>query len=106
MHVAIGQRQGTDAVGDLRCQDLRDRPAAVIPNEIDFPDAERVDELAQHLRLGVEAQTLIRRHLRKPQTHKVRSDAAADVAQAFNLVAPVEAIERKAVHEQGDRAAP
>ena len=48
MRVAVGQREAAHAPGMGRCEDLRDAAAAVVADEVDLVDAERVEELGEH----------------------------------------------------------
>ena len=42
MHVAIGQHQRTDSVGNLYGDELRDSPAAIVADEVELNKVELV----------------------------------------------------------------
>jgi hypothetical protein len=54
VHVAVGQRQGADPLRMARRENLRDGAAAVVGDEVDLIEAERVAERLQHRGLGAE----------------------------------------------------
>ena len=75
MDVAIGQHQRSESVWVVGGEDLRDRAAAVVGDEIDPIDAERVEDLGDHLRLRRERDVLRRSDFGVTEPHQVDGDA-------------------------------
>ncbi len=90
-------------MGRVGRQDLSHRAAAVIANQIDRLDAERIKELQQHLSLCIEIQLLVRSDLGIAEPHQVRRNAAPQIAQAVQGMAPMIAVQRHAMDEEGGR---
>jgi len=77
-----------------------------LPTRFHLGDAERVEELAQHGRVGGGGDVLPRVDLGGAVREQVERDAAPRRAELRELVAPEPAVHQHAVHEEGDRALP
>ncbi len=103
MDVAIGQHQRSQPFRVMRGEDLRNGAAAVIGDQIDLVDAERVQHLGDHLRLRGEGNILRRRNLGVAEPHQVDGDTAPPMLDAVDDMAPVIAVDRHAMDEQRHR---
>ena len=64
---------------------------------------ERVEKLPQHVRVGRHRHVLVRRDLGVAVREQVDRDAAPDVGQLRQLMAPQMPVQQHAVDEQRDR---
>ena len=87
-------------------EELRDPAAAVVADQVDRTQVERVAELGQHAGLRGERDVLVGRDLGVAEAHQVERNAAVDVADRVDDVPPVEAVERHPVQEDRGRPPP
>jgi hypothetical protein len=99
--VAVGEEEGADAVGIAGEEVLGDEAAAVVGDEVDGVDVEGVEELGEHVGLGVGGDGLALWGLGVAEAHDVGCDAAAVSLEAVEGAAPLEAVEWVAVDEEG-----
>ena len=94
MDVAIRQDQRCQPVGIMRGENLRDRAAAIVGDEIGLLDSERVHELGEHPRLSDKRNILRPPDFAVAQPHQVKRDAAPPVLNTVDDMAPVVTVER------------
>ena len=89
-----------------RGENLRDGAAAVVGDEVDLIEAERVAERLQHRRLRAERDVLVRFCRAVAMRDEVDRETAADGGDAVDHVAPQIGVEKHAMHEQGGWSCP
>ncbi len=103
MDVAIGQDQRPQPVRIMRGENLRDGAAAVVADQIDLVDAQRIDDLGDHARLRRERDILRRSDVGVAEPHQVDGDTAPPMPDLVDDMTPVIAVERHAVDEERHR---
>src|SRR5947209_9436492 len=86
-------------------EDLSQGAAAVVADEIDLREVERLTEHLEHLRDLGKGEVRVCCGSGLAVSEEVDRDAAADVAQPGEDVTPEVAVEKHAVHEQRGRTA-
>ena len=81
MGVAVGQCQGSNAVGVACGEDLADPAAAVVADEVDLVDVQRVEYFGEHVGVGGDRHVLFRGDFGVAVGEQIHGDAASDVGQ-------------------------
>ncbi len=99
--VAVGQRQRADPLRVAGREDLGHRSAGVVGDHVDAVEPERLAELVQEGGEAVEGQVgrHVRRHRRRAVRGQVGSDAATDVGDVPDHVAPQVRVDEDAVDQ-------
>jgi len=88
----------------MSTQDLRDTAAAVVADEIDLVDIERVEELREHRGVRRHRDILIRGNLGIAVCQEIHGDAPPHVGQSGELMSPDVPVQQHAMDEQRDRS--
>ncbi len=70
MHVAVREEHGADTGRVLHHEELRDRPAAVVGDEVCRGDRELIEERREHIGLRLRGEVLLLGHFGVTQPHK------------------------------------
>src|SRR5262249_35629596 len=99
------KQQGPHALGIANQEELGNSTTAVVRDQVDCADGKPVEECRKHIDLRSRRYTLAFGNLGVPQRKKVRSDTPPVFGEAGDHAAPLEAVKRKAMQEQGDGSA-
>jgi hypothetical protein len=83
-------------------ENLRDGAAAVVRHKVHLVDAERIEKLGHHPRLGRERNVVRRPDFGVAEPHQVKRDATPASPQLRDDVAPVKSIQGHPVDEKRD----
>ena len=103
MRVAVGEGQCPHPLGIERREDLGDAAAAVVADQVDLIDLQRIEHLLQHRRVSRHGDILARRDLGVAMRQKIDGHAAANVGEPGQLVPPEMLVQHHAVDEERDR---
>src|SRR3989442_1571748 len=77
VRIAVGERQGPQPLGVPGGEELRDPAAAVVADQVDGAQLERVAELGQHAGLRGERDVPVGADLGVAEAHQIERNAAA-----------------------------
>ena len=97
--IAVGERQAVDAPGMAGGENLGDRAAAVIGDDVDLVQAHRIAERNEHVGLRIEVQILVGAGSRLAMSKDIDRDATPDIGQPLDHPVPEVAVEEYAVNE-------